>query len=358
MKAIFHRCMGASHEATGKVCQDYCWAELGDSYTIGVVSDGHGGDRYFRSDVGSKSAVEATIDCVRQFIQTADESLFCGASFTQRGTAAAESANNASGRSDERDALFRSLFASIIYNWHERITRHARENPVSDEERTKVKLEYINAFQMPDGSGIEKTYGCTLMCFAMAKNYWLAFHIGDGKCISFYDGAGRIGWKEPVPWDDNCFLNKTSSLCDPEAIDMFRYCYGGEGTFPLAVFLGSDGIDDSFGETTNMVSFYVNILKKIGRTSPEAAKEELETTLPDLSKHRSKDDMSVVCCYDEDALQSSLNALIEWQRGNVRTEMQALNDRLDELKRKLKASQSSLAPVTGSMIQQLSLIHI
>ena len=63
MKAIFSRCKGASHEVSGKVCQDYCQAEVTDSYTIGVVSDGHGGDRYFRSDVGSKSAVEATLEC-------------------------------------------------------------------------------------------------------------------------------------------------------------------------------------------------------------------------------------------------------------------------------------------------------
>ena len=62
MKAIFSRCKGASHEISGKVCQDYCQAEVTDSYTIGVVSDGHGGDRYFRSDVGSKSAVEATLE--------------------------------------------------------------------------------------------------------------------------------------------------------------------------------------------------------------------------------------------------------------------------------------------------------
>lgn len=247
MKAIFSRCKGASHEVSGKVCQDYCQAEVTDSYTIGVVSDGHGGDRYFRSDVGSKSAVEATLECVREFVQSADESLFSGAPLTQCGTVAAEREKNGSGIGDERYALFRQLFSSIICKWHERILEDAKR-PATPEEREKLP-EQVAAFENTDSEGhrigIEKTYGCTLMCFARTRTYWFAFHIGDGKCVALSVDSGRIESSEPVPWDEKCFRNVTTSLCDPEALDKFRYCYGGKDTLPLAVFLGSDGIDDS-----------------------------------------------------------------------------------------------------------------
>ena len=171
MKAIFSRCKGASHEVSGKVCQDYCQEEVTDSYTIGVVSDGHGGDRYFRSDVGSKSAVEATLDCVREFVQTADEGLFSGAPLTQCGTAAAEREKNGSGSGDERYPLFRQLFSSIIYKWHERILEDAKR-PATPEEREKLP-EQVAAFENTDSeghrTGIEKTYGCTLMCLARTR---------------------------------------------------------------------------------------------------------------------------------------------------------------------------------------------
>ena len=355
MKAIFSRCRGASHEISGKVCQDYCQAEVTDSYTIGVVSDGHGGDRCFRSDVGSKSAVEATLDCVREFVQTADEGLFSGAPLTKCGTVAAEREKNGSGRGDECYALFRQLFSSIICKWHERILEDARR-PATSEEREKVPQEHIAAFESTDSSGnrtgIEQTYGCTLMCFVQTKSYWFAFHIGNGKCISFSADGGSLSWNEPVPWDEKCFRNVTTSLCDPEALDKFRYCYGGKDTLPLAVFLGSDGIDDSIPDPADMANFYVNILKLLGRYSEADAKKKLDDTLPALSRRGSKDDMSVVCCYDDEALKSEVNTLVEWQRGNVRTEMQAVRERLDELTRKLSASLKLLAPVTGAIVQQ------
>ncbi|MDY3145819.1 MAG: protein phosphatase 2C domain-containing protein [Succinivibrionaceae bacterium] len=354
MKAIFSRCRGASHEISGEVCQDYCQAEVTDSYTIGVVSDGHGGDRYFRSDIGSKSAVEATLECVREFVQTADESLFSGAPLTQCGTVAAEREKNGSGMGDERYALFRQLFSSIICKWHERILEDARR-PATPEEREKLP-EQVAAFERTDSeghrTGIEQTYGCTLMCFARTKSYWFAFHIGNGKCVALSVDSGRIENSEPVPWDEKCFRNVTTSLCDPEALDKFRYCYGGKDTLPLAVFLGSDGIDDSIPAPADMANFHVNILKLLGRYSEADAKKELDDTLPALSRRGSKDDMSVVCCYDDEALKSEVNTLVEWQRGNVRTEMQAVRERLDELTRKLSASLKLLAPVTGAIVQQ------
>lgn len=328
MKAIQSYRRGESHEAAGKPIQDCSLAESTDLITIGVVCDGHGGDRYFRSNFGAQYAVDATRKCAEEFVRNADEGLFSDASFTQRGTAE-DAKKEESVCSDVRDVLFRQLFASIIYDWQERVIRHAKENPVSESERKTVPDEYIEAFEKTDGqgerTGIEKTYGCTLICFVQARSYWFAFHIGDGKCISFStDDAGHISWKEPVPWDDKCFLNKTTSLCNEDAINEFRYCYGGKGTFPLAVFLGSDGIDDSFGEDTNLVNFYVQVLKKIVSSSPEDARIELDNTLPKLSVHGSKDDKSVVCCFDDERLKLLRRGLIEWQCKNVKDSIDAI----------------------------------
>lgn len=97
-------------------------------------------------------------------------------------------------------------------------------------------------------------------------------------------------------------MNKTTSLCDSSAIEEFRYSYCGDGNKPLAVFLGSDGIDDSFGATENMVNFYVQVLKLINKEGLKIAVANIQETLPQLSKIGSKDDMSIACIYDEEAL--------------------------------------------------------
>ena len=347
MEAIQSSCTGESHIAAGKPRQDCSLAESTDFITIGVVCDGHGGDRYFRSEVGARAASAAARKCAEEFVRNADESLFRDAPFTQLGTAAAEAEKKKSGRSDVRDALFRQLFASIIFDWREHVVSHAKANPVSDKERAKVPQEHIDAFEKTGGdgirTGIEKTYGCTLICFVQTKSYWFAFHIGDGKCISFSEKDGRISWEEPVPEDKECFLNTTTSICDANAINEFRYCYGGRNTFPLAVFLASDGIDDSFGEDSNLANFYVQILKKIVRSSPDEVKSELDSTLLELGVHGSKDDKSVVCCFDgerlkpvdEERLKPVLNGLVEWQCENVQRA-------IDELKKGGTESSDSL----------------
>ena len=340
MEAIQSYCTGESHRYADKPRQDCSKAESTDLFTIGVVCDGHGGERYFRSDVGARAAVDAARKGAEEFVRNADESLFRDAQFTQRGTADAEAEKKKSCGSDVRDALFRQLFASIIYDWREHVVSHANHNPVPlSENEKRVPPEYIEEFNKTDAdgnrTGIEKTYGCTLICFVQTKSYWFAFHIGDGKCISFSaDKDSHISWEEPVPEDRECFLNTTTSICDANAINEFRYCYGGRNTFPLAVFLASDGIDDSFGEDSNLANFYVQILKKIVRSSPDEVKSELDSTLRELGVHGSKDDKSVVCCFDgerlkpvdEERLKSVLNGLVGWQCENVQRA-------IDELKK-------------------------
>lgn len=331
MQEIHSTCQGESHKATNKVCQDYSYVEITNDLTIAVVCDGHGGERYFRSDIGSKVAAEVTAECMRLFIEGIDKNIFLGKPFTQHNALSTEVKNNDYHKGTEVEKVMRQLFSSIIYNWREKILSHAIANPLTENEVAVVPQKAQQEFA--NNVGHEKTYGCTLMCYVQTADYWLAFHIGDGKCIAF-DEEGR--WSEPIPWDDKCFLNKTTSLCDSSAIDEFRFCYAGDGSFPLSVFLGSDGIDDSFGETPNMINFYVQILKTIAKSSVEEAKASIEEALPELSKIGSKDDMSVVCVFDENRLSDVVPQLIGWQRNNIKEQIDAINSKLQSLYEKKK----------------------
>ncbi|MDE6777248.1 MAG: protein phosphatase 2C domain-containing protein, partial [Oscillospiraceae bacterium] len=59
-----HSVIGASHVAKGTVCQDFSNFQSNESYSIAVVADGHGSKKHFRSDVGSRLAVRATLRTV------------------------------------------------------------------------------------------------------------------------------------------------------------------------------------------------------------------------------------------------------------------------------------------------------
>ena len=124
--------------------------------------------------------------------------------------------------------------------------------------------------------------------------------IGDGKCVVF----GRDGEEcEPIPWDDKCFLNITTSICDFNAGSEFRYYFGRE--MPAAVFAGSDGIDDSFKNERHLHNFYRVVLTSFAAKSASFAARELEQYLPNLSARGSADDMSVGCVLDVEYIKAN-----------------------------------------------------
>ncbi len=328
MRCFDFHCQGESHKATDKVCQDYSYSHIDeDGLAIAVVCDGHGGKHYFRSDVGARFATEIIANNVREFVNHIDETLFVGQPFTQQAAIQTEIDQQDFRKERPVDNAFRQLFASIIGQWQQRIEQHAATHSLTEKEIVQVEEQYRKEFL--SGYKLEKIYGCTLMAYVSTPKYWFAFHLGDGKMISFDREAQ---WKEPVLWDDRCFLNKTTSICDSDALNEFRYTYQGDGGFPIAVFLGSDGMDDSFGEETNLVNFYVKVVKSLVTDGYEATFADIKETLPVLSKRGSQDDMSIACVYDEVKLAEALPKFVLWQIALTKASILAVNKKIMEAK--------------------------
>ena len=300
---------------------------------IAIVCDGHGGDRYFRSDIGARFAAEVTQESVRQFVSSIDQSLFEGKPYTAEEAIALEESSSEEPIKKQKtvDIAFRQLFSSIIFQWNSKISEHATNTPISSWETEHVDSKYLE--ELKQGIKLEKIYGCTLMVYVQMPTYWFAFHLGDGKCISFQK---EPFWMEPIPWDDRCFLNKTTSICDAGAINEFRYCYQGDGHFPMAVFLGSDGLDDSFGEIENLTNFYIQVVKMLVNEGREATIKSVEEELPQLSAIGSKDDMSVAFVYDVDALRNHITNFIQYQIKLVTDNIHATDSRIEQLTQKLQ----------------------
>ena len=326
--AIHYTCEGESHKATNKACQDFSLVSTTEDLTVAIVCDGHGGERYFRSDVGAQLAAEVTLKMVKSFVENVGADFFVGLPYTAKGPADKQLECE---KPSIHDYAFHRLFASIIYNWNTKIEEHARSTPLSEWENANVPKVYLDEFTdnlANEEKTVEKQYGCTLMAYVQTHAYWFAFHLGDGMCISFQDDPI---WQEPIPWDDRCFLNKTTSLCDVSAIEEFRYCYQGDGHFPIAVFLGSDGLDDSFGETSNLANFYIQILKMLVKDGIDATMVSLQESLPQLSKIGSKDDMSVACVFNFDELTGKISNYVRYQLQLVKEQLDATELRIRQL---------------------------
>ena len=324
---------GASHEISGKPCQD-CSASYSDNNfeypsAMAIVSDGHGGARYFRSDKGSELAVKITKDVLKSFIK---EKEVTGLLRDKSGTFGTESEVGTT--KDDIYNNFKFLISSIITRWNREIKADAQKRPITEWERENVEEKYIKEFEDNLNSetfAFEKIYGCTLMACVLTEEYWFAFQIGDGKMVFFFrdDEAGILP-QQPVPWDERCFLNKTTSICDSDAASEFRFAYSGkEEEKPIVVFLGSDGIDDTYGDGDRLTDFYIRLYKELVTAGREKVLKMLKTDLPQLSKIGSKDDMSIAAIYQNKGVFMEENYLLmsKWQIDNLRQRINSVEEK-------------------------------
>ena len=178
------------------------------------------------------------------------------------------------------------LIKSIIARWNELVERDIKEQSFGEDELSDVSEKARKRYET--GQRLQSAYGTTLIGVMLAENFWLGLQIGDGKCVAVSkDGE----FTQPIPWDEECFLNVTTSLCDENAAKEFRFCFS--RTLPAAVFIGSDGIDDCFAGDERLYDFYRVTLKSFAETDEETAIAQLKEYLPTLSEKGSGDDMSV-----------------------------------------------------------------
>ena len=91
-------------------------------------------------------------------------------------------------------------------------------------------------------------------------------------------------------------MNVTTSICDSDARDEFRFYISEK--MPVAVFCGSDGIDDSYATPEEVYALYRSILKIFIELGAEVGKKEIMEYLPVLTKRGSGDDVSVALIID------------------------------------------------------------
>ena len=253
---------GSSHIPAGKPCQDYAASSYTKDYAIGIVADGHGSERYFRSERGARYAVEVTMAILEELL-TSTRNM----------------------RQLPEGDWQKQIAASIISRWNDRIEQDRAEEAFTDEE--------LGALTDSDRQEIEAgrwqfAYGTTLIAAVLTWDCLFGLQIGDGKCVAV-DAAGQM--QQPIPWDERCFLNRTTSLCDNDAISLFRFAYMTRD-LPVAVFVASDGVDDTYTTDERLYAFYQALWKML-QADTDKAVADLQDFLPRMSEQGSHDDISI-----------------------------------------------------------------
>lgn len=273
MQSFHLSTQGASHIKKNKECQDASESYYDENCAIAIVCDGHGGDDYVRSAVGSAFAASIAKDNILNFISNVNKDEL----------------------KRHHPQLINTLQASIISAWSCAIHDHYEENPFTAAEiavlSERAKRKYLQEQR------VESAYGTTLIAVASTKDYWFGIHIGDGKCVAVNPEGKFV---QPIPWDEKCFLNATTSICDSDALNRFRYFYSEK--LPAAVFVGSDGVDDCFSSEQQLNNLYKTVLYSFATSDFSEAVEDLGDYLPRLSAKGSGDDVSVAAILDLDMI--------------------------------------------------------
>ncbi len=266
---------GHRHVKSGTVCQDFALAtDASPGCSVIVVADGHGGADYYRSDRGARFIVQATAAALMEFgVETQVSQL------RDLG---------------ERRALLRALFEKILAKWKESIEADLFDDPIAESQMEGVSQAARQ--QYLEGQGVERAYGTTMIAALVTEKYWIGLHQGDGRCIAVRtDGS----CEQPIPWDERCVANITTSICDENAVDEFRHCFS--ETPPAAVFLCSDGVEGAYPDMDGAYGFcqtLSSIYLSDGRPGLERAVAEY---LPELSRRGTGDDVTVagLLCVDK-----------------------------------------------------------
>jgi len=288
---------GANHIKKGLVCEDFGLKYENEKNKIFVLGDGHGDPACTRSQIGSKLLCEIAAKELENFAITI-ESTECIEQVLDE---------------TKHRPIIEQLVRAIFGKWSCAVREEYEENPLSEQEREVVgkRLEDYEC-----GENIEHLYGTTFIAGLLTEEYLLLLQQGDGRCVVF-DEFGNA--TQPIPWDDRCYANMTTSVCDFDAVQSCRwYIIDLCKENIMACFASTDGVEDSFGSMDEMHAYYCDQILYACDNGVRALEEEWLSSLPELSQTGSRnsvgsgDDITICGFVDVELANAKYTALEEF----------------------------------------------
>jgi Protein phosphatase 2C len=207
---------GAVHRTVGRPNQDSVAHRAGTTRsgeTVVAVADGHGHSRHFRSATGSALAV--AVGC-------------------RVGSRLAASFAGPAARMRVEAAVRSELPQTMVREWRAAVAEHLTAHPYTAAEQAALETA---------GDGPAIPYGSTLL-LTVTWSHWLACaQIGDGDILAVCPDGRSFA---PVPPGALPVGPRTTSLCQPDALDAFRVGVRDlDEEEILALLLATDGYGNS-----------------------------------------------------------------------------------------------------------------
>lgn len=181
--------IGYSHIKENKCCQDYSACYHDEERTIITACDGHGGDIYVRSHLGSKFASNAVVSVLKE-LERSDFYKY------------------------SRIDICNKLRLKILCEWNAMVEQHSSEKCISKREVSHLSEDRLFKLQQNP----EKAYGTTLNAAMIFGNKLVCVSIGDGGVIIVRKGEIAFA----LPNDEETVANTTYSMCQEDAYEHLK----------------------------------------------------------------------------------------------------------------------------------------
>lgn len=213
--------IGYSHILQGKRCQDFSASYSDGERTIVTACDGHGGNVYIRSHLGSKFASSAAIDVLREVERSA---------FYK----------------SKKDAVIENIRLNILCRWNALVEGHLARNPL----RSADMAQLTEAQALSLRKNPIKAYGTTLNAAMLLGTKLVCVSIGDGGCFLVKSGIVSPAFAED---EDEPVANITYSLCQDDAFAHLQVSVHELSMYDGAVVC-TDGMINPYQNLTNFSS--------------------------------------------------------------------------------------------------------
>jgi serine/threonine protein phosphatase PrpC len=338
-RAIGKSVRGATHFQTSIPNQDAIGWWTGAQYGLPLmmaISDGHGGERSFRSNRGSKIAVEITLQVLQEFIK---------------------------GLPDPRDLVEAEQMATaelpqaILKSWEEKVSADLEANPFQEHELKRLLEKRGPASKEMAEKYPLLVYGATILATVITQYFILHVQLGDGDILCV-DPNGKT--YRPYPRDERLVNNETTSLCSLNAADFRMRLEPVSKNGPVMVMMVSDGYTNSFPDEDDLLKAGGELLQCLRLEGMDAINEGLDATLKHISRLVSGDDISLGLLkrselLDYDNLISRFD-LVDAALVSLRSDFSSVigqgdfRKQLEEIRQKINVLSSSLSQMDSQSV--------
>lgn len=280
---------GFSHIRSNKKNQDSLLIYPNDTTAIPPIiialADGHGGDKYYLSDIGAKLAVESAIEVIKDFLHN-------------------PLTNNIGQDNIElfNKIIKETVCLDIVKRWRKLVFDQEKE-----ESKFQNNISKQSEKNRPSESEKQlEPYGSTLLIAIIFQNFGTFIQLGDGDILVLY-------WKDkivrPIPKDENLIANETYSLCLPGAGHYFKVnsLLFNENllnddklpVMPSLIMLSTDGYSNSYSSDESFEKVPIDIYGIIYENPDgfdegiQKINDDLNLWLQETSEFGSGDDITV-----------------------------------------------------------------